>query len=126
MISEPRLRISAWSSPTALLSASSERKLFEQTSSARPSVWCAGVISPEPRISERRTFQPASASCHAASDPARPPPRSEEHTSELQSLMRTSYAVFCLNKKIQLTPCLYSLPTLISTYSSFLPPPPPT
>src|SRR3546814_1292680 len=30
-----------------------------------------------------------------------PPPhhRSEEHTSELQSLMRISYAVFCLNKK---------------------------
>src|SRR3546814_9392935 len=43
--------------------------------------------------------------------PCRPPPppgprsaprkrgRSEEHTSELQSLMRISYAVFCLNKK---------------------------
>src|SRR3546814_8336753 len=36
-------------------------------------------------------------------------PRSEEHTSELQSLMRISYAVFCLKKKnknvqIQLTP----------------------
>src|SRR3546814_9901549 len=28
--------------------------------------------------------------------------RSEEHTSELQSLMRISYAVFCLKKKIQL------------------------
>src|SRR3546814_9991917 len=28
-------------------------------------------------------------------------PRSEEHTSELQSLMRISYAVFCLNKKNQ-------------------------
>src|SRR3546814_7248004 len=27
------------------------------------------------------------------------PPRSEEHTSELQSLMRNSYAVFCLKKK---------------------------
>src|SRR3546814_6014969 len=27
------------------------------------------------------------------------PTRSEEHTSELQSLMRTSYAVFCLKKK---------------------------
>src|SRR3546814_1276798 len=27
------------------------------------------------------------------------PDRSEEHTSELQSLMRTSYAVFCLKKK---------------------------
>src|SRR3546814_3970812 len=28
-----------------------------------------------------------------------PPHRSEEHTSELQSLMRISYAVFCLKKK---------------------------
>src|SRR3546814_4049839 len=28
-----------------------------------------------------------------------PRPRSEEHTSELQSLMRSSYAVFCLKKK---------------------------
>src|SRR3546814_3426702 len=31
--------------------------------------------------------------------PAKPPARSEEHTSELQSLMRISYAVFCLKKK---------------------------
>src|SRR3546814_3391602 len=30
---------------------------------------------------------------------ARPDVRSEEHTSELQSLMRISYAVFCLKKK---------------------------
>src|SRR3546814_4815991 len=30
-------------------------------------------------------------------------PRSEEHTSELQSLMRISYAVFCLKKKIRNT-----------------------
>src|SRR3546814_3424984 len=29
----------------------------------------------------------------------KPDGRSEEHTSELQSLMRTSYAVFCLQKK---------------------------
>src|SRR3546814_7319086 len=29
--------------------------------------------------------------------------RSEEHTSELQSLMRISYAVFCLKKKISTT-----------------------
>src|SRR3546814_3924626 len=29
--------------------------------------------------------------------------RSEEHTSELHSLMRTSYAVFCLKKKNKLT-----------------------
>src|SRR3546814_1549360 len=30
-------------------------------------------------------------------------PRSEEHTSELQSLMRISYAVFCLKKKTKQT-----------------------
>src|SRR3546814_5623032 len=29
--------------------------------------------------------------------------RSEEHTTELQSLMRTSYAVFCLKKKKKIT-----------------------
>src|SRR3546814_9703521 len=34
-----------------------------------------------------------------ASAPARWMSRSEEHTSELQSLMRISYAVFCLKKK---------------------------
>src|SRR3546814_3669235 len=34
-----------------------------------------------------------------APDLARGDPRSEEHTSELQSLMRISYAVFCLKKK---------------------------
>src|SRR3546814_5545703 len=32
-------------------------------------------------------------------DAAARAPRSEEHTSELQSLMRISYAVFCLKKK---------------------------
>src|SRR3546814_9528681 len=31
--------------------------------------------------------------------------RSEEHTSELQSLMRISYAVFCLKKKKQYNAC---------------------
>src|SRR3546814_4962741 len=31
--------------------------------------------------------------------------RSEEHTSELQSLMRISYAVFCLKKKKKKTKC---------------------
>src|SRR3546814_7565994 len=37
---------------------------------------------------------------HAVADDGRHcQPRSEEHTSELQSLMRISYAVFCLKKK---------------------------
>src|SRR3546814_7248929 len=39
--------------------------------------------------------------------------RSEEHTSELQSLMRISYAVFCLKKKkIKKTYIIYTLITL--------------
>src|SRR3546814_8284901 len=42
----------------------------------------------------------ASASTAAAAAPAtRYTRRSEEHTTELQSLMRISYAVFCLKKK---------------------------
>src|SRR3546814_6337486 len=36
---------------------------------------------------------------HAAPRLCRLAPRSEEHTSELQSLMRISYAFFCLKKK---------------------------
>src|SRR3546814_5374968 len=36
--------------------------------------------------------------------------RSEEHTSELQSLMRNSYAVFCLQKKHTQTSLHYQLP----------------
>src|SRR3546814_8139895 len=35
-------------------------------------------------------------------------PRSEEHTSELQSLMRISYAVFCLKKKKKINEHYYT------------------
>src|SRR3546814_10874369 len=38
--------------------------------------------------------------------------RSEEHTSELQSLMRISYAVFCLKKKNQISPITSSINTI--------------
>src|SRR3546814_1020454 len=37
------------------------------------------------------------------------PGRSEEHTSELQSLMRISYAVFCVKKKNQTTIIEYKI-----------------
>src|SRR3546814_8509588 len=43
----------------------------------------------------------AAAAAAGAPDAAMAIMRSEEHTSELQSLMRISYAVFCLKKKIQ-------------------------
>src|SRR3546814_4451251 len=45
-------------------------------------------------------FYPFEQINQAAEDSAK---RSEEHTSELQSLMRISYAVFCLKKKKQKT-----------------------
>src|SRR3546814_7600300 len=55
--------------------------------------------SPSPPRSPPRSFHPS--------------PRSEEHTSELQSLMRISYAVFCLNKKTNHTT---HNPKYITTY----------
>src|SRR3546814_10711522 len=42
-------------------------------------------------------------------------PRSEEHTSELQSLMRISYAVFCLKKKTKKQTKNKTLTTLTSS-----------
>src|SRR3546814_10790361 len=56
---------------------------------------CSGA-SPCPSISKPFPKPLCRATCSK-----RPlhPSRSEEHTSELQSLMRTSYAVFCLKKK---------------------------
>src|SRR3546814_2163790 len=47
----------------------------------------------------RRAFQAAGAISRSDSSPRKMVIRSEEHTSELQSLMRISYAVFCLKKK---------------------------
>src|SRR3546814_1329415 len=46
------------------------------------------------RTGVRRSYRPGPTSL-----PSPPATRSEEHTSELQSLMRISYAVFCLKKK---------------------------
>src|SRR3546814_9109586 len=53
-----------------------------------------GVALPAPRGApvDRFADLPAAGGLHGAI-------RSEEHTSELQSLMRISYAVFCLKKK---------------------------
>src|SRR3546814_2110009 len=51
---------------------------------------------PSPALSESWTHQWHSDGHGPGGQPQR---RSEEHTSELQSLMRISYAVFCLKKK---------------------------
>src|SRR3546814_3162685 len=52
---------------------------------------------PVTRVEERRVPIEGAASSERVSPTQ--PFRSEEHTSELQSLMRISYAVFCLKKK---------------------------
>src|SRR3546814_2072495 len=60
---------------------------------------CRYLCSPEPSRRHRRTaFRGKTGACQNHSDDHRTN-RSEEHTSELQSLMRISYAVFCLKKK---------------------------
>src|SRR3546814_9292895 len=66
-------------------------------------------VRPEPRpyASTPDPARPESRAGHRTSISASPAPRSlpvrsEEHTSELQSLMRISYAVFCLKKKTKL------------------------
>src|SRR3546814_6316496 len=71
------------------------------------------AIRMQRRPASSTSFFPCSAS----------PCRSEEHTSELQSLMRISYAVFCLKKKMNnTTRCAtkynnYSIPTYEMTPS---------
>src|SRR3546814_14166642 len=59
--------------------------LFGQGSLARPSELSQAWVHPVGDAVGQRHIEIAA--------------RSEEHTSELQSLMRTSYAVFCLKKK---------------------------
>src|SRR3546814_6477687 len=44
--------------------------------------------------------------------------RSEEHTSELQSLIRNSYAVFCLKKKIDTHYTRYSYTSMLNELSN--------
>src|SRR3546814_8117651 len=51
----------------------------------------------------RRVTPASSADASSRAASAFPMVRSEEHTSELQSLMRISYAVFCLKKKKRMT-----------------------
>src|SRR3546814_10332969 len=73
---------------------------------ARPRRDVTLAVLAEPLVTHRgatryRHFASPLSIAWPTSAPA-PAPRSEEHTSELQSLMRTSYAVFCLQKNIMI------------------------
>src|SRR3546814_6074235 len=64
-----------------------------QAVAARQRLDLAADMLPETLVLERQKGADLASAGHAASR------RSAEHTSELQSLMRHSYAVFCLKKK---------------------------
>src|SRR3546814_10468285 len=99
------MRISDWSSDVC----SSDLREGNGCRHFHPDKRCDKSILPGFRWKERRNFPlrrwrvllQIAKYCH----PVQPVSeqnrrRSEEHTSELQSLMRNSYAVFCLNTKI--------------------------
>src|SRR3546814_6965906 len=115
------MRISDWSSDVcssdlrsrsrgiALISAQpfAHRTRYERVSCCRPSCISSappGALAPRPAQTEpasdrHRTASPGTVHRRIACFLRHGRARSEEHTSELQSLMRISYAVFCLKKK---------------------------
>src|SRR3546814_8589841 len=70
--------------------------LFRSPHSSR---WPAGAVERHHAEPAARCRRRGAGAGRAAAARHRARGRSEEHTSELQSLMRISYAVFCLKKK---------------------------
>src|SRR3546814_4212450 len=81
----------------------SERQIFEGATSRLARELAAMEEVDEPTAQEKilDILRKAAAIHNKAKEQEAADARSEEHTSELQSLMRISYAVFCLKKKIQ-------------------------
>src|SRR3546814_3992387 len=77
------------------------RELLPAITLTRDAAAALAQRNPERKVIVAVTFAPAGSSFFKNSDQSaiRAKFRSEEHTSELQSLMRISYAVFRLNKK---------------------------
>src|SRR3546814_8001607 len=86
--------------PRMSKSGGSRRPATHVVTAGRRKEWTAGIVNPPVWRASTILYDDV-----AALDAARHAPddllyyRSEEHTSELQSLMRISYAVFCLKKK---------------------------
>src|SRR3546814_1391255 len=73
-----------------------QRQIEQSARWGRPFDTECRIVLPDGRI---RWLSVKGQSTRRQADPAEQVTRSEEHTSELQSLMRISYAVFCLKKK---------------------------
>src|SRR3546814_6607604 len=87
------LWIGSFESPVVFASRGDHAPVAISTSRPRRSPCEVARRMPSPSSAIARTSQ-----CSSIRPPASRT-RSEEHTSELQSLMRISYAVFCLKKK---------------------------
>src|SRR3546814_9617458 len=74
------------------------RHLIDRVATAATDADDANDRSPTLAVSEFKNFPCLSAHVLAPAPSRRSSVRSEEHTSELQSLMSISYAVFCLKK----------------------------
>src|SRR3546814_6356757 len=88
------MRISDWSSDVCLPCS----RWSPGGIPAARSDWCDGC-APDPGSRHQRASPVPAGNGPGACRPSCRQDRSEEHTSELQSLMRISYAVFCLKKK---------------------------
>src|SRR3546814_7277622 len=75
-----------------------ERTPLRSNTTWRPDPWAEQSYIPRPGENRAGIDRPA-LPAHRRSIPRTDCRRSEEHTSELQSLMRISYAVFCLKNK---------------------------
>src|SRR3546814_7852540 len=116
------MRISDWSSDVRSSDLQLRSQKKQENTSIRDVIPRARRIIPMPkvpifkRLKFHMTSVPEDRACERSNTPvqeaeatsshwrspnmaSRPFVRSEEHTSELQSLMRISYAVFCLKKK---------------------------
>src|SRR3546814_2251498 len=97
------MRISDWSSDVCSsdlkgLVASGQR-LGGSCGVACEVPWRKVVTPHGPRVEHRRSTGRTAMATRLGAPRSAAATRSEEHTSELQSLMRISYAVFCLKKK---------------------------
>src|SRR3546814_2924615 len=89
----------AHSSVRAHADAGNDRPTRHRPRSSQPSARRAPANMQVLRVEAVRRKQHPHAPDDTLATPRVVTPRSEEHTSELQSLMRISYAVFCLKKK---------------------------
>src|SRR3546814_6547407 len=115
------MRISDWSSDVCSsdLQSAAHRsgpgfRALDRSRSARRAGRPAQLVGSAPLPSRQDSLQPT---LSARLQP-RLSRRSEEHTSELQSLMRRSYAVFCLKKKRTSLEQATTIPNKLMTSSS--------